>query len=473
MDIRRKLSLKMKATQDDEERPRWIGKKLKLHRKQSALKDTWDHSTQNNHIDAASNFKEGPPRFRDQAVEALLDSLMATVSPSVVLNCMLVCRQWSRVGKGVLQQANRFSQLPEEILVDIFERVRFISTGTQESITADIASCARTCQQWRRIASPLLYQHFVLNVNYDYTSDTKEYKFHPPFKLWWWQPFQIPTVATWMQTLTIELHFNEAGPADRRITLIGFITSLPNLTTLSIRAAPLQQQHYIARAQLALIVAAVPSTVTNFELDTKGRDVSSNLSRQDYRLCEALNRLLPQLHHLRLRMGVMCPLFITATGVTGDLKYPNLEICTIFLLTRDLCRPAACCRPHQWSLENRPDDKLLGRLSEKIASNCFPSLKRCTWVHLDRETALVWPNYGPNYGSIEVKRWSDESRVWNIEKVDIRNSSYADGGFMFYRQVLFKPSDTFATSVNSLQAEQWVEGDAAWVSDANGARRPR
>jgi hypothetical protein len=470
MDICRKLSTKMKENQDDDERPRWIGKKLiKLHRKQSALKDTSDENTLTNHIKAA----EGAPRFRDEAVEALLEGLMATTSSSVVLNCMLVCKQWSRVGKEVLQQANYFSQLPEEILVDIFERIKFSSTGTQESITSDIASCARTCQQWRRIASPLLYQHFVLNVNYDYTSDTKEYKFHPPFKLWWWQPFQIPTVATWMETLTIELHFNEAGPADRRITLIGFITSLPSLTTLSIRAAPLQQQHYLSRAQLALIIDAVPPTVTSFELDTKGRDASSNLVRQDYRLCESLNRLLPQLHHLRLRMGVMCPLFITSTVSTGDAQYPNLETATIFLLTRDMCRPAACCRPHQWSLENRPDDKLLSRLPEKIDSGCFPNLKRCTFIRQDHDGFVMWPNFGP----VVVKRWSDENRVWNIEKMDILYSSAgtlpSESGFVFGRRNEIGLAERSKAGVNSLMAEEWFEGDTAWVSDANGARRPR
>lgn len=471
--------MKTKANPEDEDRPRWIGTKLsKLHRKRSCLQDTMlDETNQLSYVEIAPRSADSSAQFRDEVVEALLNGLMNTSLPSMVLNCMLVCKQWARIGKGVLQHANRISQLPEEILMDIFERIKFSSRGTQESTTADIAGCARTCQQWRRIGSPLLYQHFVLNVNYDYTSDTKEYKFHPPFKLWWWQPFQIPTVATWMESLTIELHFNEAGPTDRRITLIGFITSLPSLKTLSIRAAPLMQQHYISRAQLALIVAAVPPTVTNFELDTKGRDASNSLVRKDYLLCEALNKLLPQLCHLRLRMGVMCPLFITATGVTGDTKYLNLESCTIFLLTRDLYRPAACCRPHQWSLENRPDDKLFFRLSEKIESKCFPSLERLTWAHPERITTAAGPIYGHSSidGSIEVKRWSNGTRVWMTEKLNILSSTSVEGGYCFSRQheSTLVPVDRTKAGVNSLEAEEWVEGNAAWVSGANGARRPR
>lgn len=450
--------MKTKTRQDEEEKSRWIGKKLSKLR---GLKDAIsDETTQINHLETAASSAKGSCQFREEAVETVLQGLLKTISPSV----------------GVLQQANRIRELPEEILMDIFERIKFSSRGTQESITADIASCARTCQQWKRIASPLLYQHFVLNVNYHYTA-TKEYKFDPPFKLWWWQPFQIPTMATWMQTLTVELHFNEAGPADRRITLIGFITSLPSLTTLSIRAAPLMQQHYISRAQLALIIDAIPPTVTNFELDTKGRDASSSLVRKDYMLCEALNKLLPQLCHLRLRMGVMCPLFITATGATADTKYLNLETCTIFLLTRDLCRPAACCRPHQWSLENRPDDKLISRLSEKLDASCFPNLRRMIWAHPERVTHIAGPVYGHSSldSSVEVKRWSDATRGWAVEKFDIMETTSVESRYCFGRQreSSLAQANRAKAGVNSVEVEDWVEGDAAWTSGANGARRPR
>ncbi|KAE9985764.1 hypothetical protein EG327_004585 [Venturia inaequalis] len=463
--------MKTKARQDDEERSRWIGKKLsKLRGLKVAMTDG---TTKVNHIGTGANSAGTSTQLRDEVVKTVLQGLLKVTSPSLVLNCTLVCKQWARVGKGVLQQANRFRRLPEEILVEIFERIKFSSGGTQEAITADIASCARTCQQWKRIASPLLYEHFVLNVNYHYTA-TKEYKFDPPFKLWWWQPFQIPTVAsTWMHTLTVELHFNEAGAADRRITLIGFITSLPSLTTLSIRAAPLMQQHYISRAQLALIIDAIPPTVTNFELDTKGRDASSSLVRKDYLLCEALNKLLPQLRHLRLRMGIMCPLFITTSGTTADTKYPNLKSCTIFLLTRDLCRPAACCRPHQWSLENRPNDKLIARLSEKIDARCFPKLKRMIWAHPERITHAAGPVYGQGSldGSVEVKRWSDATRLWAIEKFDIMETLSVESRYSFSRRN-GPPADKARAGVNSLEAEEWIEGDAAWLSSANGARRP-
>jgi hypothetical protein len=439
MDLHRRLSTLAKKRRDDEDRTQgWLTRRLsKLQRKPTALDISNSASHEQHEVTRPLTVNDiletvrVPSRFPDESVE------------------------------------NRISQLPEEILLSIFELVITSPKGTPESLTNDLASCAETCQQWHRIASPLLYQHFVLNLNYDGPSDRDYFNFRPPCDLWWWTPSEIPQVASWIQSLTIELHFAEAGTNRRGLPIINVLSLLPNLTTLSVRAAPLEYQHYLSKHQLQSVVDALPSTITNFELDTKGRDTASwNSSRSNQPLCAAISSKLSQFRHLRLRMGVMCPLLFESLSGWDDkvvhpkhrrVQMPNLETAIFFLLGRDFSKPRLCCRDYQWSLEQSRDQKLLSRLQETVAAGCFPNARRIVFAHLV-------PAVSTARGMLENYRWEKETQAW----FEGRRIVGLHHGFVFCRT-----ENASSYQYGGETVEKWVDGDVAWVEGTNGSRRPR
>ena len=126
-------------------------------------------------------------------------------------------------------------------------------------------------------------------------------------------------LTIWMSEIYTRLL--RSNDHDKYLTLLAkAVKEMDALTTFSFALARTRYTSYhgcqpvtLSRVGLSNTLDALPRTVINLELDTGALDrswwttMSPSLCCQ---LCASIRRLLPKLHHLRLRMQFVCPAFL-------------------------------------------------------------------------------------------------------------------------------------------------------------------
>lgn len=184
------------------------------------------------------------------------------------------CRQWHRIGLG------------------LYKGLGFAATAIVESDT-------RRCN----VDEEALPDDYPLYIDFDFT---------PPSELY----------LSRLRSLTIHVrHQRTATPfrpkpgADLVTTLQSSFRSMAGLTTFSLKYSegwefPDLEVPMISQSRLARLVAAIPHTVVDLELDTAGTDLPPDpeLVAHDKgkHLCYQISVILNRLRHLRLRIGHIC-----------------------------------------------------------------------------------------------------------------------------------------------------------------------
>ena len=444
---------------------------------------------------------------------------------------MLVCKQWARVGHPLLYRRNRTPQIPDEILLEILQYVRDTPYYQQrklktqsrpthaQSSLQDLANCIQTCQRWHRVGLPLLYQHFVIDVNYHLERNVLDrapnsfsrmiwpshYEFVPSPRYWtrlwsesqlsWMRPWKNPDLCRWIQSVSVEIHFKFENAFQENLSITDVLEQLPNVRTFSLRAAPLRQGNYLSAYHLARIIEKIPSKIINFELDTQGRDISDvGNVRQRIVWCNAFSSLFCHLQSLRLRVSCLCPDFIneilTENSIAGapSIDQPTFNLplrsLAIQICSRTFQNPVSCCSENSWNISRRPPEAFVHRLQTFIEEHGFPQLRQCSIVTLKAPTA-----HYERYPRLVARRFDAGSKTWEEEiyVVDQFKGSHdyrAVGSLTdvrYQRQTgeeeryLRGPDfwDHWDPWLRHGQAaDAAFEGGATWTQDCNGARHP-
>lgn len=184
--------------------------------------------------------------------------------------------------------------LSNDILSLILTKVK---SGDSGSI--DILACLRVNKTWHRLASPILHRHVVLD-------NSRMIPLHHSFRL---------DYGPQVQTLTLLVssegrHLVDGNPKplpelDAKIRLvIPLLRRLDSLDSFSLSLEG-REECIIERGTVVDIIDALPESCTNLELDTQGQDQQHG--EGSAHLCKSLRRLMPRMHHVRIRVASVCP----------------------------------------------------------------------------------------------------------------------------------------------------------------------
>ncbi|KAL3440081.1 hypothetical protein BJX65DRAFT_315150 [Aspergillus insuetus] len=196
------------------------------------------------------------------------------------------------------------ASLPDELIAIIF--ANYLKDRTQNPL-----SWLLTCRRLYLIAIPILYRHISIQlpnvpkllqpadgIKFGFTDcifrRTKSLTVHVPFA----QSFDKP--RAWSEG------FLQASKA--------VVSMMPSITSLSFISRPSRQPPRPARPlrlgqnSMADILTILPRTVTSLELSAPIIEPPWDRNRRQgpARICNALRKLIRQLHHLRLRVPRLC-----------------------------------------------------------------------------------------------------------------------------------------------------------------------
>ncbi|KAH7068146.1 hypothetical protein BKA63DRAFT_106879 [Paraphoma chrysanthemicola] len=213
-------------------------------------------------------------RLPEELLEHILGLLEADTARDVWWTCLRTCRQWHRIGLG------------------LYKGLGFATTAIIES---DIRR--------RDIQDEDPDFNYSLNIDFDFQSPSELY-------------------LSRLRSLTIHVrHQRTATPFRPRpgehivTTLQSSFRSMPRLTTFSLKFSegwdfPNLEVPVIPQSLLANLVASLPTTVIDLELDTAGIDLPSSPALKSHNpelhLCHQIKKILTRLRHLRLRTSHIC-----------------------------------------------------------------------------------------------------------------------------------------------------------------------
>lgn len=424
-------------------------------------------------------------------------------------SALCVNKQFARIGSSLLRPQGKCPSLPDELLVEIFSAVRFNLSSTDAA--ADLASSLRVCRQWYRAGMPLLYKHFVIDCNYRlafgageggadayyWPMSNDQYDFVPSARFYdattrlWAQPWTIVGLGSWICSLSIAIHFaEEQVNREHEQSIQKMVRRLPNLHTLSLRAAPLRQNACIQNEGFVAMIERVPERIRNFELNLQTRDPLLDSTSVSYKqLCQALAKLVPQLQSLRLRLSSMCALFLQdlIRNEHGVRVWPNLRSLSISLYNRDFGPQTRCCNSANFNVfSSRPNffmDSLQGFLTD---AKLFPDLKACSLISLRNDMAAA----GTMTKRIICKNFNPQLRTWSKrayypyfksfsqpfyfrtdedgDENELCMRGWNDRDFAYNSMPHSFPNKL----THSRATDELLEGAAAWTEDAVGARYP-
>lgn len=195
------------------------------------------------------------------------------------------------------------NSLSNDILSLILTQVKSAGSGNN-----DILACLQVNKTWYRITSPIFYRHIVLD-------NSRLIPFYNSFRL---------DFGPQVQTLTLLIssegrHLVDGNPkphpeleAKLRHT-IQFLNRLDNLASFSLSLKG-RGEILLEQATVIDIIDALPARCTNLELDTQGQDQEDG--KDSAHLCDSLRRLMPRMHHVRIRISSICPALLG----TGELS---------------------------------------------------------------------------------------------------------------------------------------------------------
>lgn len=221
------------------------------------------------------------------------------------------------------QRPARMEQLPEELLQKILLFVRYSTSLTKFS------TCCKVSRQWRRIGLAI---HGRLDYSIVTIVESSTRRADVPVEDGevannvlssnWVIDRVSPVFLSSLRSLTVHvLHTRIAGPFqptghDFFDSLTTVLEITRKLSTFSLKFPEEGWNAYvpdvpaISGSYVARLVNALPPTVVNLEIDTAGNEMPPGegilYGNDDMHVCPRISRLLPRLHHLRLRLGHVC-----------------------------------------------------------------------------------------------------------------------------------------------------------------------
>jgi hypothetical protein len=434
--------------------------------------------------------------FPEDVSESILQDILQRAcngtSPGHLLDCILVCKRWARIGLPILNDRCRVHELPDEIILQILQHVRNSPpigplpsqaretwcTTTQwpplSSLT-NVSQCMRTCQKWHRIGKPLLFRHFSAGMAFHPLD-------RPGVSGYQYQCFHsfptslslLPEVNSWVQSLTIKLHDHQSSTA-RIVLLAETLMEFPILKSLSIISHYELPTRYnpICRGQIAKIVKAIPPSVRSLEIDLQGRDVELYCANRDP-LCDAIGCVLPQLTHVRLRLSSICPAILSSLPVTSPCgeklhSVSKLESIVLCILAVGFTETRRCYRHETQTYA--PAHAVLDEVKLKLESCVFPRLQSAVLSAPPASSKNLQTN-GTQGTKFVVQSYDSHVGKWDCIPYSLGISLGSRLAYWKDWDVSFSRLDLSQGMKDGHDADVMMEGDAAWHQDATGPRFP-
>jgi hypothetical protein len=250
-------------------------------------------------------------RLPEELLESILALVEATASREDWWNSLRTCRQWHRIGLSFYRGLGFAAQMT-------IASVK-LRTGVEEE---NPSSC------------------FALNTSLDLETPSELY-------------------LSLLRSLTIHVQYQEytsPSPLESNGDFISLLqTSLGamrRLTTFSFKFSdewdyPTLDVPAVPQSLLARLVASLPDSVIDLELDTAGTDVPPSLqlaeANEEQHLCYQISKILPRLRHLRLRTGHVCSALLPQLAITLPCERSSCECCPTH-------GPAACALLRSWKM---------------------------------------------------------------------------------------------------------------------------
>ena len=224
--------------------------------------------------------------------------------------------------------------LSDEILVEILQQIQNCSTA------GTLLPSLMTCRRWNRVGNPVFHRDILIR-NKNLTTSITPLLAHSD---------EVHSLSVRLQPCLVDMYTPEGqqdyvkvpveDPCQLRKQGIratqtlwkgmeAFATLIPKmckLTTFSLILEPTpndvaQHGFWIHLRYLLTVLEAFPNSVSSLELDLGLLDAVRDDGPKH--VCPALSRLLPQLRHLRLRLGTLCAVLFDSDEVVSTA--PQLE----------------------------------------------------------------------------------------------------------------------------------------------------
>jgi hypothetical protein len=268
------------------------------------------------------------------------------------------------------------AQLPNEILLDIFERLR--------DDPSSLVRIIKACRRWHRLGSTTFYRHITLNSKLRDDSMTARFAASRT-QCDLVQSFDLRITQVHLMGFSIL----SSDAFDRLMELCDVVTSMKNMRTFALSFGQADGQGFTApSAAIVSLLLCLPKTVVNLNLDC---ECMSSPELEQPHVCDTIGGLLPRLRSLRLRTSHLCSGLLShiSPQATLDHERPNFPSSITrakatssleYLLIRLVLRPESGCASHTnlCYSENRPMQgaRLSNTLHALQKVNAFPLLRR-------------------------------------------------------------------------------------------------
>jgi len=340
---------------------------------------------------------------------------------------------------GFFRYMASLPQLPNELLITIFERVR-VRDGSNE----DLLNVALTCNALREAAQSVLYHDICLPLRLEADSQLSRLVRSSP------DPGSIQSLRLYTAK-GLPAHSEALEPLYR------FLASLTRLKTFSLSPKYQSNQDHVPGAVLEGLLQSLPLSVINLEFDADGYNYRDTVHTH---LCLSFARLLPQLEVLRLRVSQLCTAFFSQSSPTGRY-YPHLRVLVVSLNLPGL-RIVTSCEHRANTLSE--SIVVLG-LRDLYEMRAFPRLQAC----------LVFTR---NARSWIVECIHSYYIVWDVAHnttttiAEVHLVSSAEKGALQTGLILVHDRDGTEYFAMDDDITSFLEGDTGWEILPGGTRVP-
>ncbi|KAF2112575.1 hypothetical protein BDV96DRAFT_152799 [Lophiotrema nucula] len=233
--------------------------------------------------------------------------------------------------------STKLASLPEELVAEILLLIR-------QSVTSrEFWNCLKTCRNWYRIGLPMLTSlGFAISAIVESDHEHGFPRVDPPSQSnaiisdFSTEPVSELYVSE-LRSLTVHVLHTRHAVRERPVTgdffesLTETLQTTNKLTTFSLKFAddgwdfPKQDVPVIPQGRIARLVACLPRSLRNLEIDTASMDLPPShdqLVMDDANhFCYQISQIIPRLVHVRLRVKHVCQaLFGSKTPSPVDLK---------------------------------------------------------------------------------------------------------------------------------------------------------
>ncbi|OCK85798.1 hypothetical protein K432DRAFT_377307 [Lepidopterella palustris CBS 459.81] len=387
------------------------------------------------------------------------------------VNTLVVCRRWKQFGYALLW-------------TNIFVTSKTIQSFTNSLADTDEGTCklirSLSIQldpvppktTWDRGgALPLLWgESYILDEGPEWLSDfLKEQT----------EGWRTAVRSLWKLSTVMRSRLS-------RLTTFSFRMEIHPPAFLNHRSASrLPQLMTIPSRLLQQVLLALPPSCTSLEFDTCALEAHGGTER----LCSTVRGLLPQLHHLRLRLSHVCPNIVSPeyfcssdSSSSSELVAPQLQTLTINIRPLPWIGPIVRSAAVECLLNGSPYEQsnepsnlahqtmMLLALQGAMKNKCFPNIEKIQLVNMATSPSTVRQH--PHSQLILLKLFdfiANTATCIPLQPVFRRGVNLLRAGEVFQA---FPDRENPEPRFGRLAAlEQMVEGDI-WITSRRGSRFP-